>query len=200
MDEDTKAHLFEPFFTTKGVGRGTGLGLATVFGIVKQSGGYLKVSSEVGLGATFSIYLPSLPEPVRAEAPSQEPPGLPGGTETVLLAEDDEAVRSLTHSLLRRCGYQVLVASSGTEALEVASRHTGTIDLLLTDVVMPRKSGQEVAEVLRRAHPGIRVLYLSGYTEDDIFRHGVLESETAFLHKPFTLVDLATKVRDMLDG
>jgi CheY-like chemotaxis protein len=196
MDEATRARLFEPFFTTKEQGKGTGLGLATVYGIVKQAGGYIKVYSERGHGTTFKIYLPAVGEDQQEEKPDLV---TPGGTETVLLVEDEEAVRALTCLLLRRGGDNVLTAANGTEALEVAFRHAGPIDLLVTDVVMPGMSGRQVAEALRLWHPDLRVLFVSGYTDDAVVRHGVLESETAFLQKPYTVTDLARKVRAVLD-
>jgi PAS domain S-box-containing protein len=195
MDEATKSHLFEPFFTTKGEGKGTGLGLATVFGIVKQTGGYVKVYSEVGHGTTFKVYLPAVEEAGGAPRPGEAP----GGTETVLLVEDEEGVRALARRLLQRGGYTVLDAADGPEALEVVSRHPMRIDLLVTDVVLPHMSGRQVAEALRQQRPDLKVLYVSGYTDDAVVRHGVLEPSAAFLQKPFSMSDFGRKVREILD-
>jgi PAS domain S-box-containing protein len=198
MDEPTLARIFEPFFSTKGE-KGTGLGLATVYGAVKQSGGHLGVYSEPGKGAAFKVYLP------RAEGqPSsgRSAQGLPprGGGETVLLAEDDESIRILAERILQNCGYSVLVAGDGREALEMATRHAGPIDLLVTDVVMPHLGGGQLAQRLGAVRPGLKVLFLSGYTDDAVVRHGVLEQGAAFLHKPFTIAALARKVRETLAG
>ena len=199
MDADTKSHIFEPFFTTKGQGQGTGLGLATAYGIVKQSGGYVWVYSEPGQGTSFKIYLPRVvdaPEPAR---PAQDAPVSLRGSETILLVEDDEMVRTLTRRLLEANGHTVLLASRGDAALELARRHEARIDLLITDVVMPGMSGRDLADEVQTLLPGIKVLYLSGYTDDAIVRHGVLEPGVAFLQKPFTADALARKVREVLD-
>jgi PAS domain S-box-containing protein len=199
MDQQTQAHLFEPFFTTKGVGQGTGLGLATVYGIVKQSAGHIEVRSEVGVGTTFTVYLPA----IETVAPSgKSHPGLrrmPAGRETVLLVEDEEGVRALGREVLKKCGYTVLEAGDGDEALGVAARQPGPIHLLVTDVVMPRLGGRELAERLRAARPEIKVLYMSGYTDDAVIRHGLMEAEHALLQKPFGGAALAAKVREVLD-
>jgi PAS domain S-box-containing protein len=199
MDQQVQAHLFEPFFTTKGVGQGTGLGLATVYGTVKQSEGHVEVRSEVGVGTTFKVYLPA----VQAEAPAGKPhPGwgrMPAGRETVLLVEDEEGVRALGREVLKKCGYTVLEAGNGDEALAVAARQPGPIHLLLTDVVMPRLGGRELAERLGAARPEIKVLYMSGYTDDAVIRHGCVEAEQALMQKPFSPTALATKVREVLD-
>jgi PAS domain S-box-containing protein len=199
MDEETQAHLFEPFFTTKPVGEGTGLGLATVYGIVKQSGGHIKVASAPGQGTTFNVYLPRLEEPTAGERAGPALSQMPRGTETVLLVEDEASVRSLTHYLLSQCGYKVLAASNGVEALEAAAKFAGRIDLLVTDVVMPRMGGPQLAEALRLTVPELRALYLSGYTQDSMLCQGPHESRTGFLGKPFTASDLAAKVRELLD-
>jgi len=200
MDAETRAHLFEPFFTTKGPGQGTGLGLATVYGIVSQSSGFVWVDSEPGRGATFTIHLPSVAAPAETIAPGPADPEAPRGSETVLLVEDEEDLRDMTHEILESHGYRVLTARHGGEALSISERHRGVIDLLLTDVVMPQMSGPVLAESLRARHAGLRVLYMSGYTADAIGRHGVLEAGLALLHKPFTPDALTRKVRELLDA
>jgi CheY-like chemotaxis protein len=200
MDEATKARLFEPFFTTKEVGKGTGLGLATVYGIVKQSSGTIEVYSELGRGTTFKVYLPYLKNPDSSSKSFPDLRHLPTGTETVLLVEDEEPVRSLARIALQSNGYTVLEAPGADEALYLCGRHPGPIHLLLTDVVMPRMGGRQVAEIVVAQRPGIKVLYLSGYTDDAIVRHGVLGPDMAFLQKPFTPSLLARKVRAVLDG
>ncbi len=201
MTPDVKAHLFEPFFTTKEPGKGTGLGLATVYGIVKQAGGHIDVYSEPGLGTTFKLYFPRCDEGRRASGKSQHGLGLmPRGHETILLVEDEETVRALSRHILLDCGYQVLEAHQGEEAIRLASEHTGQIDLLVTDVVMPRLGGRAVADQLKQLHPQLKVLYLSGYTDDAVVRHGVLEQDVPFLQKPFTPAALAQRVREVLDA
>jgi signal transduction histidine kinase len=199
MDEATKAHIFEPFFTTKGPGRGTGLGLAVVYGIVKQSGGHIAVYSEPGRGTTFKVYLPRVEDVPAAGKSHFGVTRSPAGTETILLAEDEDAVRALARHVLKMLGYTVLEAGHGKEALRLAEEHPGSIHLLVTDVVMPELGGQELAGRLSARRPEVRVLYLSGYTEDTVVRHGVLEPETAFLQKPFTPATLAQRVREVLD-
>jgi two-component system cell cycle sensor histidine kinase/response regulator CckA len=200
MDADTISHIFEPFYTTKPPGEGTGLGLSTVYGIVKQCGGDVWVYSELGQGTTFKIYLPqvkSLADLVRAhESPSK----LPSGTETVLIIEDEERLRALACLVLRAAGYNVLEAARGDLALQVADRHQGAIDLVLTDMVMPGLSGQQVADRVRLRFPHVRVLYMSGYTDDVILRNGMAVGEVAFLEKPFTPAGLTRKVREVLDA
>src|SRR6266567_3711719 len=200
MDESTQAHLFEPFFTTKEVGKGTGLGLATVYGIVKQSGGYIWVYSEPGRGTMVKVYLPRVPGAAEPPLPAPEPPALRGGHETVLLVEDAAPVRTLARRSLEACGYTVLDAADGPSAIELSARHAGAIAVLVTDVVMPGMSGRELAERLAPTRPEMKVLYTSGYTDDAMVRQGVLSAGVAFLQKPFVPDTLARKVRDVLDG
>jgi PAS domain S-box-containing protein len=198
MDKETQSRIFEPFFTTKEKGKGTGLGLSTVYGIVKQSGGYIIAQSEPGHGTAFHIYLPQVEESAESvDAVSAARP-IHGGCETVLLVEDEESVRQLVRETLEAKGYKVLEAENGESALKVATAHSGDIQMLITDVVMPGMSGREVARQLCASHPSMRVLYLSGYAEDAIAHHGVLEPGTTFLQKPFTLQILARKVWEVL--
>jgi signal transduction histidine kinase/HAMP domain-containing protein len=200
MSDEVKAHLFEPFFTTKEKGKGTGLGLATCYGIVKQNQGHIAVYSEVGQGTTFRIYLPRVNEAASAPTIARQADTMPRGTETVLLVEDEPAVRDLAVRVLREQGYTVLDAPNGAEALRIAHEHDGRrIDLLLTDVVMPLMSGSALAEQLRAAHPEIKVLFASGYTDEAIVRHGVLSPGVTLIQKPFTPATLALKVRQVLD-
>jgi signal transduction histidine kinase/ActR/RegA family two-component response regulator len=200
MDRETQARIFEPFFTTKEAGKGTGLGLSTVYGIVKQSGGFVWVYSELGRGTSFKIYLPEVTERAGRDEGSTEPEEAPQGTETVLVVEDDDAVRDLAVRCLMKYGYHVLPAGDGEEALETSSGHEGAIDLLLTDVVMPRMNGKELASRLRARRPQTRVLYMSGYTDEAVIHHGVLEPGTLFLQKPFNPADLARRVREVLSS
>jgi PAS domain S-box-containing protein len=197
MDESTKAHLFEPFFTTKEQGRGTGLGLATVYGIVKQSGGFIWVYSEPSHGTTFKIYLPRVNEPA-GDLQQGQPLESLRGTETILLAEDAAGVRAVAREVLKRNGYSVMEASDGRAALDLAASHSGPIHLLVTDVIMPEMSGRQLADRLREGRPELKVLFVSGYTDDAIIRHGILEPGIAFLQKPFTPDALARKVREVL--
>jgi two-component system, cell cycle sensor histidine kinase and response regulator CckA len=200
MDEETQARIFEPFYTTKTSGKGTGLGLSTVYGIVKQSGGNIWVYSEIGRGTTFKIYLPRTTESgtparaVRIEATDLR------GTETILLVEDEDPVRALAVKVLRGLGYHVLEAKMGREALDIAAGHDDVIDLLLTDVVMPEYSGSELSRKLAHSRPTLKVLYMSGYTDEAIIHHGVLAANIAYLQKPFTPHALAAKVREVLAG
>jgi two-component system, cell cycle sensor histidine kinase and response regulator CckA len=198
MDPETQTHIFEPFFTTKELGKGTGLGLATVYGVVKQSGGYVWVYSEVGRGSTFKIYLPRVGEGVTATRPSTADHENLRGWETVLLVEDAQPLRELARELLEDSGYTVLEAKGGAEAIEIAQQHQGAIHLLMTDVVMPGMDGPKVAECVSRICTGIKVLYASGYTDDAIVHHGVLDSGVALLQKPFTRESLTRKVREAL--
>lgn len=200
MDKETQRRIFEPFFTTKPVGKGTGLGLSTVYGIVRQSEGYIWVYSELGQGTRFKIYFPRIASAAEAPAEPPLPSMLPRGTETILLVEDDEAMRQLTMNCLASFGYRALVARDPEQAILVASQESGPIHLLLTDVVMPGASGRQVAEGLSIARPEMKVLYVSGYTADLIADHGVLESDVALLEKPFTREELVNKVRQVLDG
>jgi two-component system, cell cycle sensor histidine kinase and response regulator CckA len=199
MTPQTLAHIFEPFFTTKEVGKGTGLGLATVYGIVKQSGGYIWVDSAPGIGSCFQIYLPRVEESV-SKAAAEAPTDNLVGTETILLVEDADALRKLAKSFLTDHGFNVITASSGEEALRVAEFHGRPIDLLVTDVVMPGMNGRALADRLLARQPKLKVLYISGYTDSFIAGHGVLEEGTFLLHKPFTEEVLIRKVRDVLDG
>jgi PAS domain S-box-containing protein len=199
MDEPTKARIFEPFYTTKELGKGTGLGLAMVYGFIKQSGGHIYVYSEPGLGSTFKLYLPEVEAVASLKELPLEIEKMPRGDETILLAEDDSAMRTLTQRVLESCGYTILEAAHGGEAVRLAENHAGTIHLLVSDVVMPEMGGRKLAERVVALKPGIKVLYLSGYTTDAVVRHGVLESEIAFLQKPFTPGVLVRKVREVLD-
>ncbi len=200
MDAAIQAHIFEPFFTTKEKGKGTGLGLSTVYGIVKQSGGFIWVYSEPGLGSTFKIYLPSVEDAAESVARSEAREFPFGGSETILLVEDEEAVRALASRILQGRGYRVLECARPEDALHIAEHHQEPIDLLLTDVVLPKMSGRKIAEHLTALRPNMKVLYMSGYTDDAVVRNGVLESNTAFLQKPFTPSGLARKVREVLDA
>jgi two-component system, cell cycle sensor histidine kinase and response regulator CckA len=200
MDAATRARIFEPFFTTKGKGKGTGLGLSTVYGVVKQSGGYIEVDSEVGVGTCFKIYLPRVEEALDSKREATGVHESLHGTETVLLVEDERSLRKLSRYLLELCGYKVLEAETGVEALKVSQDYERPIDLLLTDVVMPGMSGRALADQLVIQRPVTRVLYMSGYTGQTVGDHGVLAQGSYFLPKPFTREALARKVREALDG
>jgi CheY-like chemotaxis protein len=202
MDAETVARVFEPFFTTKDPGSGTGLGLSTVYGIVKQSNGYVAVDSEPGRGTVVTVFLPRVPAAAEP-APKEEPSGTAtarGGSETVLVVEDEEIVRSLVRELLEGLGYTVLDARDGDEALAVLGRGTPAIDLVITDLVMPRLNGRELARRVYDLRPDASVLLVSGYAGDTATADGPLEPGTAFLGKPFTGVELAEKVRELLDA
>jgi CheY-like chemotaxis protein len=200
MTPEIKEKVFEPFFTTKKKGEGTGLGLSTVYGIVKQSSGNIWVYSEPGKGTTFKIYLPCVDEPldeIRKEGVVRE--GLPRGSETILVVEDEEVVRKLTVRILQEQGYRVLEGGQGTDAFPIADEHEGQIHLLLTDVVMPKMSGKELAGRIASLRPGIKVLYMSGYTDNAIAHHGIFDKGINFIQKPFTVDGLVRKVREVLD-
>ena len=199
MDEATRARIFEPFFTTKVQGRGTGLGLSTVFGIVQQSQGFIWVYSEVGQGTTFKIYLPQMAEAVSPDRPAPTAASS-AGTETILLVDDDEALRAMATRFLEPAGYTVLSAASGDEALRLLDRYQGAVHLLLSDVVMPGIDGRRLAEQLGMTRPQMRVLYMSGYTNDTVVRHGVLDGQVSYLEKPFSAAALCRKVRTTLDS
>jgi signal transduction histidine kinase len=199
MAPDTLRQIFEPFFTTKEEGKGTGLGLATAFGIVKQSGGDIRVESEPGVGTRFEIYLPRAEAPVVRLAPSAPAPRAPGGTETILLVEDEEVVRLLEREVLAANGYTVLEAGGPTAAIALSRSHQGVIHLMLTDLVMPDMNGAELARRLVPERPGMKVLFASGYAADVIAQRGLLEPGSAFLAKPLTPLSLASKVREVLD-
>jgi two-component system, cell cycle sensor histidine kinase and response regulator CckA len=206
MDAETRGRIFEPFFTTKERGHGTGLGLSTVYGIVKQSGGYIWADSEPGHGATFRIYLPRVDAPAEERTVPGSPPAERGLGETILVVEDDALVRELARQILAEHGYRVLVAADGDEAVRLGVEHREEIALLLTDVVLPGRNGRQVAEHLHRDRPGLRVLYMSGYTDDVISRAsaggtgGALEPGLRLLQKPFTLVSLLSAVQRALQG
>jgi len=199
MDKETREHIFDPFYTTKETGKGTGLGLSTIYGVVRQSNGFVWVYSEPGRGSTFKVYLPRAEENVGAEEQERIPVGEPGGSETVLIVEDNDSLRRLARTVLKQKGYKVLEAENGEEALRVSNEHEGAIDLLVTDVVMPKKSGRETAERLQQIYPRMKVIYMSGYTDNAIVQHGVLEPGLNFIEKPFSPADLARKVREVLD-
>jgi PAS domain S-box-containing protein len=200
MSPETVAHIFEPFYTTKESGQGTGLGLSTVYGIVKQSGGYIWVYSEPGKGTTFKVYLPRVAAPVEAKPEVMEVQTAGKGSETILLVEDEEAVRELASRILSAKGYSVVAAKSTKEAEQFAEKHGGKIHLLLTDIIMPGTSGRELATRITARHPRTRVLYMSGYTDNVLAQGGVLEPGLSFLQKPFTPGTLVQKVRDVLDS
>jgi CheY-like chemotaxis protein len=199
MSDEVRSHIFEPFFTTKEMGRGTGLGLSTVFGIVKQSSGDIWVESEEGRGSLFKIYLPRADQTETSPAKIDAKKKAPLGSETILLVEDNTQVRELARRVLQRQGYTLLEAKDGEEALRLAGDYSAPIHLLLTDVVMPGMSGTALAEQLAKTHPELKTLYMSGYTDEAIAHHGVLAPDVEFLSKPFSPLDLARKIRAVLD-
>jgi two-component system cell cycle sensor histidine kinase/response regulator CckA len=200
MDEETQARVFEPFFTTKTKGQGTGLGLSTVYGIVKQSGGFIWVYSEPGRGTTFKIYFPQLEDEIQEQSEEVQSQQRHQGTETVLVVEDDESVRVLTCRTLHNQGYHVLEAANGIDALQIATDYSGEIHVILTDVIMPQMSGKEMVAQIEALRPGIKTLYVSGYTNNVIVHHGILDRNISFLQKPFTGEDLAQKLREVINS
>jgi CheY-like chemotaxis protein len=200
MDAETQARIFEPFFTTKEAGKGTGLGLATVYGIIKQSGGSVWVYSEPGQGAVFKVYLPQAEEPAETPWPALDSESTPGGSETLLIVEDQDEVRELARDILEQHGYTVLDAGDGDTAWRLFESHREQVDLLLTDVVMPGSSGRALADRVTSARPEVKVLYMSGYTDQAIVHHGVLEQGIAYLEKPFSIDSLTRAVRSTLDA
>jgi two-component system cell cycle sensor histidine kinase/response regulator CckA len=200
MSEATKAHIFEPFFTTKEIGKGTGLGLSTVFGIVKQSGGFIEVDSTLGSGSSFRVYFPQVLTPTHLKDADLGVMRAPRGIETILLVEDEDGLRKLAHVVLKSSGYKVLSTQNGAEAAQVCREYAGDVQLLLTDVVMPKMSGRQLSDLLVSSRPSMKVLYMSGYMDDTMVRHGIEGAGTNFLCKPFTPIALAQKVREVLDG
>jgi two-component system cell cycle sensor histidine kinase/response regulator CckA len=200
MDAEVRAHIFEPFFTTKTTGKGTGLGLATVLGIVEQSGGVIHCESQMGGGTTFKVFLPATAEPVDNVAHAAGgSTSIPKGSEVILLVEDEDTVRKLVRMILEDCGYLVLCARDGREGLALCETHIGPIDLVVSDVVMPELGGRELAEGAVQRRPGIKVLFVSGHTEDVVLKEGIKKG-AAFLQKPFSSIELAQKVRETLDA
>jgi CheY-like chemotaxis protein len=198
MDAETRARIFEPFFTTKSAGKGTGLGLATVYGIVEQSNGYIFVESELGKGTSFKVCLPRADETAEKTPVPEARTERLQGSETILLVEDEMALRDLIHESLRADGYRVLVATNGVEALQIVEQHQENIDLLVTDVIMPQMSGPELAQWLIARRPGIKVLYMSGYTDDKLRSISISDPQVALIQKPFPLGSLGGKVRELL--
>jgi two-component system, cell cycle sensor histidine kinase and response regulator CckA len=198
MAPDVMVHLFEPFFTTKGTGKGTGLGLATIYGIVKQSNGGIAVDSKVGHGSIFKIYFPRCDEHVAEDVPGAVADRTASGKATILIVEDDPGIRELSTKILSRYGYKVLAAEGGEEARKICEHHDGVIHVLLSDVVMPGMNGPMVADMLTKMRPGLKVVFMSGYTDNVIVRHGVMERDLPFLQKPFTPERLARKIVEVL--
>jgi len=199
MDEETRSNIFEPFFTTKEVGKGTGLGLSTVYGIAKQSGGYIWVYSEPGQGTTFKIYLPAVAGEAVQGKKEQPPADDLTDSETILIVEDDDMLRNLAREILQLQGYRILEAENGIEALRISEEHGGQIHLMITDVVMPKMGGKKVADRLQPIYPLMKVIYMSGYTDNSIAHHCILAPGLNFLQKPFSPEVLARKVREVLD-
>jgi CheY-like chemotaxis protein len=199
MGKDVLENLFEPFFTTKEVGKGTGLGLATVYGIVKQNNGFINVYSEPGQGTTFKIYLPTFETDASMSEMEEKQNQPQGGTETVLIVEDEAAILKIGRAMLEGLGYTVLTAGSPREAIRLADGYSSAVHLLITDVVMPEMNGRELAENLKLSYPDLKCLYMSGYTADVIAHHGVLEEGVNFIQKPFSMKDLSKKVRETLE-
>jgi CheY-like chemotaxis protein len=200
MSAEIQTHIFEPFFTTKDASKGTGLGLSTVYGIVKQSGGYIWVYSEPGQGTSFKIYFPRVDQPAESLAPEKRPTGLKRGTETILLVEDEAQLRELMTSVLEQCGYKILAAANPDEGLALCRANHNNIQLLVTDVVMPGMNGRQLAEQIKLISPDTRVLFVSGYTSNAIVHYGVLDVGLWFLPKPYTIAALMAKVREVLDA
>lgn len=200
MDKTTMARVFEPFFTTKGVGEGTGLGLATVYGIVKQNNGFINIYSEPGKGTTFTIHLPRQEEECQKTLQEAKSAPLPTGHETILLVEDEQEILHVTALLLKKQGYSLLTAGTPGEAVRLAHAHRGEIDLLITDVIMPEMNGKDLSDTLLNLNPQLKCLFMSGYTADIIAQHGVLDEGVSFIQKPFSLPDLTIKVRDVLNS
>jgi CheY-like chemotaxis protein len=200
MDAKTMSHLFEPFFTTKEIGKGTGLGLSTVYGIVKQNGGHIWVYSEPGIGTSFKVYLPRVKDESDVDESIEIAIAQTPGNETILIVEDEEAVRYLVRQILHSKGYKVLEASNGVDALLLLEQLSEPPQLIITDVIMPFMSGREFADKAMTIHKTMKVLFMSGYTDDAIVQHGILDSNVAFIQKPFTTVSLANKVREVLDS
>jgi CheY-like chemotaxis protein len=199
MDRDTLDNLFEPFFTTKYIGKGTGLGLATIYGIVKQNNGFINVYSEPGQGSTFKIYLPRLVAEEDTDKAVPEKKIAAGGTETILLVEDEPTILRMTRMMLERKGYSVLSAATPAEAIEKAKNHSAVIDLFITDVVMPQMNGRDLAGQITEIYPDTGQLFMSGYTSNVIAHHGILDEGVAFIQKPFSMADMTEKVRELLD-
>lgn len=199
MDDETRQHIFEPFFSTKEAGKGTGLGLATVYGFINQSGGFITVDSSPGKGTTFKIFLPCVEEVSEKNREESAGESIVNGAETILFVEDEETVRNLGRRILESCGYKVFEATGGSQALEICEKNDLKVDLLLTDVVMPQMSGRELWEIFVKKSPETKVLFISGYTDDTIVRNGIKNDETNFIQKPFTIDALTRKVREILD-
>lgn len=199
MDERTRERIFEPFFTTKEMGKGTGLGLASAYGLIKQHKGFIDMKSEQGKGTTFHIYLPALRRGVSNNTEAHIEEALRGGTESILVAEDDEVIRSLTSSILKEFGYTVIVAKDGNDAVREFMENRDRIGLLLLDVIIPRKNGKDAYEEIRTIRPGIKVLFISGYSADMISKEGILEKGLSFISKPVSPTELLRKVREVLD-